>query len=311
MNVLLLLLAMFVPSIVKQYPLGKSVDAPSALGSSRDLSMEPDNYWVELQARVTLGSLVGGSSPAWAADAGDRLVKEFIMNLGGSLNPIKASARNLKILHLLDHGEELPADGYLYLPFRGAFPAHVFENGIKFSHVFESLANLTTGSPTSQTGTKVDWSARIFPRQGKPEEVRGFPIIKTFEVDLQSVAGRKVVLNLNSGNKLKHLLMIPSSGTLVNRVEVSVANGEDVWRDVAWAELAQQNKKDYFLDAAEGAAGWRAFTFPSIPTGKNAVGRLDLWADINGEASGKMTVVTLEYMSTQDEQKLLAKLVEK
>lgn len=308
-TVLALLLHGLLANLVKDVPLGKKLDAlGNTLGGDLHLEIEPDNYWVELYMKATAGTLAGGTTPAFAADAMDRLVKKLTFNFGGSLNPIQASILNLKRLYMLEHGEELPADGYAYIPFGGAFPAHVFANGLRLQHEFETLANLTTGSPTSQSSTKVEWFARQFPRIGKPGNVVGYPKIKTIEKDLVSVAGRKEVVNLNTGDLLRHMLIIPSSGTLINEVEVSIGDGEDVLRKHKWADLREQNKKDYFFDAVQPAAGFTAYSFPNLPTDKGAVGRLSLFADVNSEASGKVTVVTMERMHPGDEAKIMAKL---
>lgn len=293
--------------LVKDEKLGLSITPGATLGGSSDERLDPDNFWVELYAKVTKGTFTGGTSPAWSATAGDRLVKELALHLGGSLTPIKASVQNLKRLALLEHGEEIQADGYFGLNFGGAFPAFLFKNGVRMKHEFETLANLTTGSPTSQSGTRIDYYCRKFPRQGRPKAV-GFPIIKTVEKDLQSVAGRRLVADLNSGNLLRHMLIIPSSGTLLNRVEVSIANGEDVLREHEWDVLREQNKRDYYFDAIEPATGFGAYSFPNMHTDRDAVGKLELYADVNSEASGKVTIVTMERMNPADEAKLLAKL---
>lgn len=298
--------------IVKEEQLSSLTITPgSTLGGDDDTRLEPDNYWIELIGRTTKGSLSGGSSPAFSATAGDDLVKTLTLNLGGSLNAItNTSVKNIKRLAQLEYGEEIMADGYWSLGFGGAFPAFLFSNGVRFKHAFETLANLTTGSPTSQSGTKIDYFLRKYPRQGRGVKPVGFPVIKTVKTDLVSVSGRKLVANLNSGNLLRHMLIVPSSGTLINSVEVSIADGEDVLRDTPWEYLRELNKRDHFFDAREAASGFGAFSFPNLVTDKGAIGKLELYADINSESGGAVTVVTLERMNPRDEAALLAKIAQ-
>lgn len=287
----------------------------ATLGGSDAIRIDADNYWSRLVMKVTLGTLSGGSSPAWAADAGDRLIKELTVNLGGSLNLItRTSVVDLKRFTQLEFGEEVMADGYMAFDFFGQFPAFLYENGITFKPTYETLANLTTGSPTSQAGTKIEWYLRKFPIQGKPPRPVGFPIIKTEAKDLPSLTGRKQVVNLNSGNLLRHLLIKPSSGTLITDVELSLADGEDVLYAHDWTTLRELNKLQYYFDAREAAGGYAAYTFgPSpLPTDKAVLGqKLDLYATVVSEASGKITVVTFEHMTPPAEAFLLQKIAPK
>ena len=298
--------------VVKEEQLSSLTITPgSTLGGDDDTRIDPDNYWIELVGRATNGTFTGGTSPAWDSDAGDALVSALTLNLGGSVNPItNTSVKNLKRLAQLEYGEEVMADGYWSLAFGGAFPAFLFENGIRFKHSFDTLANLTTGSPTSQSGTKIDYFLRKFPRQGRPGNTVGFPVIKTVTKDVQSVEGRKVIADLNSGNLLRHMLVIPSSGTLINSLEVSIADGEDILRDVPWEYLRELNKRDYFFDSREAATGFGALSFPNLITDKERVGKLQLFADIESEADGQITVVTMERMNPRDEGVILSKIAQ-
>jgi hypothetical protein len=229
--------------------------------------------------------------------------------MGGSVTPINASIEDLKRIMLLETGEEIQTDGYFTLPFRGAFPWFLLKNGVRLQGDFAALADITTGSPTSQSGTKVDFWIKKFPRQGAPKPVVGWPVIKTFEKDLASIAGEKLVHELNSGNLLQHVLIMPSSGTLINSVKVQIDDGDDVLRDLPWDVLREENKKQFFLDSIQPASGFAALSFPGLlNTDKGAVGKLHLTADINSEAGGKIRVVTVERMNPAEEAGLLKKL---
>lgn len=221
----------------------------------------------------------------------------------------------LKDWAFLEHGEEIQTDGYFRLPFGGAHPLFMFNSGVRVQGSYASLADVTTGSPTSQSGTQIEFYVKKFPRQGNPRAVglpiTGWPIIKTFEKDLKDIAGEKEIHILNSGNLLRHVIIYPSSGTLLNSTKIEVDDGNDVIDDLPWHLHREEDKTTRFFDAIQPAGGFAAYSFNHLlPTTKSMVGKLALKADINSEANGKVTVVTVERMNPAEEAALVKKVAE-
>ena len=122
-------------------------------GSKADFKIPTDHFIHAINIRIELGSLSGGTDPSWNSDANEKIVKSIRL-VGDGTKVIKNYDWDMMKNIAIVNREKLP-DGYGKIYFTDPkiseakpLPAWIFTSLI-LEVEFESLSNLTSGSPTS------------------------------------------------------------------------------------------------------------------------------------------------------------------
>lgn len=263
-------------------------------GQTTRVELPRNHFYNRLRFAVTKGTLSGGAGGAYVADAGDEFIKNMELVIGGQMTKDRLSFQDLKKLNLLTYRDNEPGEGYGFLDL-GMLPSHLFTS-LDLNITWEALANLNDGDRTSAGDSFVDIQARETLNQG--QEIGDVPLVlhKTKTKNVADTDG-EIEIDLRTGNVLQAVLVVPSSGTLVNHVDVLQDGTKYHRKKEIWDDLREDNKLEFELDALP--SGWATLNFDAFGEGSQALRTrqmesLDLVADINSEANAEIRVVTVE-----------------
>jgi hypothetical protein len=158
-----------------------------------------------IMLRWKAGTLAGGSSPVWISTAGDKAVKGVQLIANGSKYIKNLSWTEYQVVAQLNGETQIAGTtsaGYnkLYftdpnIPQAKPLPAWLFTS-LELRMATDIIANLTTGSPTSQTGTVVDVSLLESKYNGED--------LKAFKVLMEKRSSRESYLTATGEKKLEH-----------------------------------------------------------------------------------------------------------
>lgn len=270
--------------------------------TKQTLTIQPQHFLHRLRMKVVKGTFVGGSSPAWVANAGNKLVANIAVELtlkgSGQIVKDNLSFEDLRRLNLLQYKDTLASEGYAYLDFH-RLPVHALAN-VDLHITWGSLSALTTGTPTSTTGTYLYLRALEEVNEGQP--VGGMPLYlrKTYVLQANNVS--EVKHDLNSGNIVQAVLVVPSSSTLITSASVLQDGIKHHSTPDTWADLREENKADFELAAVQtdfAIVNFDVFGEGSQAARTDGMDTLELVFATAAEASQTIRIVVIERVPTQ------------
>lgn len=269
-----------------------AVQSNALFGQEVPVNLPRQHFYVRLTLLAVLGTLAGGSSPAWVAGAANKLVKNLRLEIGGTLSARNLTFEDLRKVNLLTYKDVAPAAGYAFMDL-GLLPSHLFPSLVLYV-TFDTLANLTTGSPTSAAGTELRIRSKEVINAGQSPANVPLVVHKVIEKDLVSLTGDQPI-DIRDGNRIQALIVIPSSTTLLNHLTV-MQDGIKPWRHQdPYAVIQEENRADFELDATP--TDFAVINFDQgdgVPLDSKQTDTLELIANINSEASGKVRVLVIE-----------------
>ncbi len=269
-----------------------SVDGPQAR-----VALPRQHFYMRLRFKVTLGTLSGGSSPAFTATAANDLIQRMELVIGGQLTVRNLSFNDLRKLNLLTYKDTTPSAGYAYMDL-GFLPSFLFTS-LDLIVTFAQLSTITTGSPTGTSGTTVAIYAREQVNVGQKPANVPLVIHKTLQADLSLKTGDQDI-DIRDGQVLQALLVIPDAATtpdsLINSVSI-VQDGIKFLRAAEpWGDLREENKADFELDDVQ--TKWAVVNFDVFGDGSQALrtkdmDTLQLRLNVNSQANGTVRLVLL------------------
>jgi hypothetical protein len=263
-------------------------------GQTTRVELPRNHFYNRLRLAVTKGTLSGGSGGSYVADAGDKFIKNIELVIGGQMTKERLSMQDLKKLNLLTYRDNEPGEGYAFLDL-GMLPSHLFTS-LDLHITWEDLANLNDGDRTSAGDSYVDIQARETLNEG--QDIGDVPLVlhKTTIKDVANKSG-EVTIDLRTGNVLQAALVIPSSTSLINHIDILQDGTKYHRKKEIWDDLREDNKLEFELDNAP--SDWAVLNFDAFGEGSQALRTkqmesLDLVADINSESDGEIRVVTVE-----------------
>lgn len=270
-------------------------------GTMVPYTIQPQHFLHRLRLKAVKGTFVGGSSPAWVAGAGNKLIANIAVELtlkgSGQIVKDNLSFEDLRRLNLLQYKDTPAAEGYAYLDFH-RLPVHALAN-VDLKLTWGTLASLTTGSPTGTTGTYLYLRALEEVNEGQP--VGGMPLYLRKTHVLQANSVGEVKHDLNTGNIVQAVLVVPSSATLIQSVSVLQDGIKQHITPETWADLREENKADFELDAVQADFG--VLNFDLFGEGSQAIrtdgmDTLELIFATAAEASQTIRIVVIERVPT-------------
>lgn len=265
-------------------------------GQSR-VAIPRQHFLHRLRFRVVKGTFTGGSSPAWVANAGNKLITRIEMTLtlnqGGVITKDNLSMEDLRRLNLLQYKDTMAAEGYAYLDL-GRLPTHALVS-CELLLSWAALTAVTTGTPTSTTGTYADIVRMEEVNTGQP--VKGIPLVLRKSITADAGGKTEVKVDVRSGNVLQAVMIVPSSSTLITDVSVVQDGIKYHLSKEEWATLREENKADFELDAIQ--SDFAVINFDKFGDGSQALrtaemNTLELVFTVANEASQTIRVVPIE-----------------
>lgn len=262
-------------------------------GQSR-ISIPRQHFMRRLRLKVTKGTFTGGSSPAWVASAGNKLITRIELSLGGQLTKDNLSFEDLRRLNLLQYRDNAGSEGYAYLDL-GRLPTHALTSSVDLIITWAALSSVTTGTPTTTVNTYLEVARLEELNEG--QSVAGIPLVlrKTVTLGASSVTEAKV--DVRSGNILQAVMIVPSSTTLITDVSVIQDGVKYHVAAEAWADLREENKADFELDALQ--TDFAVVNFDKLGDGSQALrtgpmNTLEFRFTTASEAGGSIRLVPIE-----------------
>lgn len=268
-------------------------------GAQSRYQVPRQHFLHRLRLRVNKGTFVGGTSPAWVASAGNKLITRIELSIGGQVTKDNLSFEDLRRLNILQYRDNLASEGYAYLDL-GRLPSHKFTS-LELIVTWAALTAVTTGTPTSTTGTYVDIVRMEELNVGQATD--GIPLVlrKTQSIGASSTTApdRK---DIRSGNVLQAIVIIPSSTTLISTVSVIQDGVKYHVAAESWADLREENKADFELDAVQ--TDFAVINFDKFGDGSQALRTMDmntleLEFVTASEAGGSIRLVLIEVATPQ------------
>lgn len=221
--------------------------------------------------KAILGTLTGGAGGNFVAGAANKMVRNLRLEIGGQLTKDNIRFEDLRRLNVLVYKDNFPTDGYAYLDL-SRLPTHGFTS-LDLIVQFETAANLNDGDHTDMSGASLQVRALLELNEGQTIQNSPLTLRKTQVVD----AGGKteVKADLRSGNVLQAVLVVPldASGDELDSLITSVTVEQDGVKHhiaaEAWADLQEENKADFELDALP--SGWAIVNFDKFGDGSQAL----------------------------------------
>jgi hypothetical protein len=213
-------------------------------GQSR-VAIPRQHFLSRLRLKVVKGTFTGGTSPAFIASAGNKLITRMELVIGGQLTKDNLSFEDLRRLNLLQYRDTAGTEGYAYLDL-GRLPTHAFTS-LELLITWAALSTVTTGTPTTTVNTYVDVTRMEELNVG--QDVKGIPLVVRKSITAAANSITEVKVDLRSGNVLQAVMIVPSSSTLIQSVSVIQDGVKYHLTAEAWADLREDNKADFELDA--------------------------------------------------------------
>jgi hypothetical protein len=220
------------------------VRADYQAGTQTRVPIPRQHFLHRLRFRVNKGAVNAG---AFVAGAANKLIARMELSIGGQLTKDNLGFEDIRRLNLLQYKDNPPSDGYAYLDL-GRLPTHAFTS-LELLITWASVAQVTTGGATAITGAYVEIRRTEELNVGQP--VKGIPLVlrKTLTVDAGGKTEAKA--DLRSGNILQAILIVPSDPNLIQSVSVVQDGVKYHLAPEAWADLQEENKADFELDAVQ------------------------------------------------------------
>lgn len=270
-------------------------------GTTVPFTIKPQHFLHRLRLKVVKGTFVGGSSPAWVANAGNKIVSNIAVEItlkgSGQIVKDNLSFEDLRRLNLLQYKDVPASEGYAYLDFH-RLPVHALAN-VDLKITWGALSALTTGSPTSTTGTYLYLRALEEVNQGQPAAMPPLFLRKTYTLDAGSKT--EVKHDLQTGNIVHAVVVVPSSSTLIQSASVVQDGIKTHITPETWADLREENKADFELDAVQsdfGVLNFDLFGEGSQALRTDGMDTLELVFATASEAGQSIRIVVIERVPT-------------
>ena len=232
-------------------------------GAKVQFKVPNDHFIHAIFIRVELGTLSGGTSPAWNSDAKEKIIKSITLTGDGTKVIKRLLWKHTKAIAIMN--KENLSDGFtkLYftdpkIPQAKPLPSWSFTNLI-LEFECESLSNLTTGDPTSGTAY---FHITLIESEYKGEDLSGwqilveqYPVRKSFGTQ----TGELLYEHEKTYDVVGFLYHIDDNGTDSNTAIEWITlygrhpKGQNIIVDKAYvSELREQNKLDYGIDMPTG-----------------------------------------------------------
>ncbi|MHB8633021.1 MAG: hypothetical protein ACYDBQ_03505 [Thermoplasmatota archaeon] len=267
-------------------------------GTQSRIPIPRQHFLHRLTLHAVLGNLVGGAGPAFIADAADLMVQNLQLVIGGQLTKDNLSMADLRRLNILQYKQTLPDAGYAYLDL-GRLPTHAFTS-LELVVQYAPVQSITTGNPTDMTGAYLEIKRLEELNVGQP--VKGIPLVLRKTQVVQANAVTNVRQDIRSGNVLQAVLIIPSSSTLIQAIDVVQDGVKYHLAGETWGDLREENKADFELDVLQADFG--VVNFDKFGNGTQALrtaemNTLEFVFTTNSEANGTIRLVPIEIATAQ------------
>jgi hypothetical protein len=221
-------------------------------GGTTEIKLHRNDVLLGLQANIVLGSLSGGTSPAWTVSASNPVITQFALNVSGN-NLFSVSTllqyEKMKLLKgIPGNGQNLLIDvadmnltDWHYMEMTGLPTFNYSDVSLKIQ--LPALSSLTSGSPTASSGTTLYLTELVVPREQALAFIPKFIKVGTVQVNFNAINTGTGELTLPDfvqlGYAYKDMLLFTSSSNnfisgsdnIVNYFKVKVNNSIDIIDD--------------------------------------------------------------------------------
>lgn len=226
---------------IKRIDTFDDADLSSTLGDKVDAELPETRYTQDIRLTVELGTLSGGSSPTWNADAEVDILDAVKLNVNGEIWDVPGEfieyvntykdGFNKQDQHVID----------LRVPFNGQWDGMVRGKDWSTAKVqleLDKLGNLTSGSPTSQSGTTI----KVTGRQTTKGRTNALMSITD---SVENLPSGDFQFDLRETGMVTQLLLDEDGATLDEiQMEVYTDDGEVEIIDIDATELRRKNLKE-------------------------------------------------------------------
>ena len=291
-----------------------SINLDSSYGQKIRVSLDKVDAIVDYLANVVLGELVGGTSPAWTVSGSNPIITHIALKAN---NQTIRDFDSPLLFEYLKMARGQAVNGLTYqIPMtdiqyaskhrilNSLFPSYSYTQ-IYLELTLNTLANLTSGSPTSTTGTTLYLTEQSLPRAAINFKIFDFRMLQ-IDANLPLVGNNSLTQFLATDGYYKSLMYFASTGgtyatasdAVINTIEL-ILNLRSTIKQAYWQSLKIGNQA-LFGQAADTGYAFEVFMenadFTQLLALDNPIIQKSVNAKVNTTATGYLSALKNIYV---------------